>query len=130
MIEFWENGSTSVTIHAMTPVIFDAAPEQLTAVAPAASVLTYLTELDSASNNVIATLADGLVDGQMKRVIASVVTNTTSLTLASAVSASLDIITFTIIGDTVDLIWNAEAGYWRIIQLLDTDRDVDTPTVA
>ena len=130
-IEFWKNGSTAITADATEPVYFMAAPEALTAAAPAASVQTYFTELDATSNAVACTLADGLVHGQMKRFVASVVSGgAVTVTLASAVSTSLDVITFTVIGDTADLMWNAEDGYWRIIQLIDTDRDVDTPTVA
>lgn len=126
----WFQNTTVPTVDFLNPVIPDGAPETLTAAAPACSLTCYLSDLDSTSNNVAATLADGLVDGQVKRVVASVVANTTTLTIASPVSASLDVVTFTVIGDTVDLIWNAENGYWRIYQLIDTDRDVDTPTVA
>lgn len=128
---FWKNGSTAITADAMHPVYFSAAPEALTAAAPAASVQCYFTELDATSNAVACTLADGLVHGQMKRFVASVVSGgAVTVTIASPVSASLDVITFTVIGDTADLIWNAEDGHWRIIQLIDTDRDVDTPTVG
>lgn len=129
-LHYWDNGSTVPGVDFISPVIPDAAPEILTAAAPACSVQCFVSELDSNANNVAATLADGLVDGQLKRVVASVVDNTTTLTLSSAVSSSLDVITFTVIGDTVDLMWNAEDGYWRIIQFVDTDRDIDTPTVA
>ena len=118
-------------LNAMHPVILDAAPEALTAAAPAVSVNCYFTELDATSNAVAATLADGVVHGQLKRIVASVVSGgAVTVTIASPVSASLDVITFTVIGDTADLIWNEEDGYWRIIQLIDADRDVDTPTVA
>lgn len=128
---FWKNGTTTPSVEFMQPVYPDAAPEALTAAAPAVSVQCYLTELDATSNAVAATLADGLVHGQMKRVVASVVSGgAVTLTIASPVSTSLDVVTFTVIGDTVDLIWNAVDSYWRIIQLIDTDRDVDTPTAG
>lgn len=118
-------------LECMFPVILDAAPETLTAAAPACSVNTFLSILDATSNGVAATLADGVVHGQLKRVTAKVVSGgAVTLTIASPVSSSLDVVTFTVIGDTVDLIWNEAAGHWRIIQLLDTDRDSDTPTVA
>lgn len=130
-LHFYSTDPATITNTALTPVILDAAPEALTAAAPAVSVDCYLTELDATSNAVAATLADGQVHGQLKRVVASVVSGgAVTLTIASPVSASLDVVTFTVIGDTVDLIWNGEAGHWRVIQLLDTDRDVDTPTVA
>ena len=123
-------GTTAPTVDYISAVYPDGAPEQLTTAAPACSLATYLTELDSAAQAVAATLADGVVHGQMKKVIASVVTNATTLTLASAVSTSLDVVTFTVIGDSVLLQWNEEDGYWRILELLDEDADVDTPTVA
>ena len=130
-LNWYANGSTTLTADFISPVIPDAAPEALTAAAPAVSVQCYLTELDATSNAVAATLADGLVHGQLKRVVASVVSGgAVTLTIASPVSSSLDVVTFTVIGDTVDLIWNQEDQHWRVIQLIDTDRDVDTPTVA
>ena len=130
-IEFWDNGSTAITVNATEPVYFMAAPEALTAAAPAASVQKFFTELDATSNAVACTLADGLVHGQRKRFVASVVTGgAVTVTIASPVSTSFDVITFTVIGDTADLMWDAEEGYWIVIQLLDTDRDVDTPTIA
>ena len=127
----WFDDDATPTVDFMSPVIPDGAPEALTVAAPACSLETYISELDATSNAVAATLADGYVHGQVKRVIASVVSGgAVTLTIASAVSASLNVVTFTVIGDTADLIWNQEEGYWRIYQLLDTDRDVDTPTVA
>lgn len=128
---YYFDSAAGPTATPLSPVILDAAPETLTAAAPAASVETFLTILDATSNGVAATLADGKVHGQLKRVTAKVVAGgTTTLTIASPVSASLDVVTFTVIGDTVDLIWNEESGHWRIYQLLDTDRDSDTPTAG
>lgn len=130
-LHWYSTDPATITSTALTPVILDAAPEALTAATPAVSVNCYLTELDATSNGVAATLADGQVHGQLKRIVASVVSGgTTTVTIASPVSSSLDVVTFSQIGDTVDLIWNAEAGHWRILQLLDTDRDVDTPVAA
>jgi len=123
-------GTTTPTVNYISAIYPDGAPETLTAAAPACSLTCYLTDLDGGSNAVAATLADGIVHGQMKKVIASVVTNAVTLTLASAVSSSLDVITFTVIGDYAILQWNEEDGYWRIVELGDEDGDVDTPTVA
>ena len=130
MSMFWDNGSTVPSVNFIQPVIPDAALERLTASAPACSVQCYLTDLDSTSNAVAATLADGLVHGQLKRVQATVVTNATTLSITSAVSTSLDVVTFTVIGDYVDLIWNAEDGYWQAYALADEDGDLDTPTIG
>lgn len=110
--------------------------EVLTAAAPAVSLGCYLSVLDATSNGVAATLADGTVHGQMKKVQASVVSGgAVTLTLASAESASLDVITFTVIGDRALLMWynptgGASTGYWKVLERTDTDGDVDTPTVA
>ena len=119
------------TNEVIVPIVFDAAPEALTAAAPAVSVDCYFTELDATSNGVAATLADGNVHGQLKKVQASVVSGgAVTLTIASPVSAALDVVTFTVIGDEVTLIWSETGGYWRILELNDADADVDTPTVA
>ena len=130
-IEYWDNGTTAPTNDAVSPVYFLAVQEALTTAAPAASVHVYLTELDATAQAVACTLADGLIHGQMKRFIASVVSGgAVTVTLASAVSTSFDVITFTVIGDTADLIWNAEDGYWQVIALVDVDRNISTPTVG
>jgi hypothetical protein len=130
-LNWFDNGTTAVTSGQFIPAVFPTgAQETLTAAAPACSLVKYLTDLDAGSNAVAATLADGLVHGQMKKVQSSVVTNATTLTLASAVSTSLDVITFTVIGDYVLLQWDAEGGYWRILERNDEDGDIDTPTVA
>jgi hypothetical protein len=119
------------TNEVIVPVIFDAAAETLTAAAPAVSLDCYKTVLDATSNGVAATLADGNVHGQMKEVQASVVTGgAVTLTIASPVSAALDVVTFSLIGDTVTLIWSETGAYWRILSIQDTDRDYDTPVVA
>ena len=124
---------SDVSVDVIIPVMLDAAPEALTTAAPAVSVGCYFTELDATSNAVAATLADGVLHGQLKKIKASVVTGgAVTVTIASPVSAALDVVTFTVIGDCVELIWNENdgAGYWRILELSDTDGDVDTPTVA
>ena len=122
---------TTITSTAIAPVYLDAAPEALTTAAPAVSVQCYFTELDATAQGVAATLADGVVHGQMKRITASVVSGgTTNVTIASPVSSSLNVVTFSVIGDTVDLIWNEEAGYWRILALTDVDRNISTPVAS
>lgn len=126
---------TSDQSYELAPALYpDGTQESLTASAPAVSLGCYLTDLDATSNAVAATLADGNVHGQMKRVQASVVSNAVTLTLASAESASLDVITFTVIGDYAILQWldplDDGAGYWKILERNDEDGDIDTPTVA
>lgn len=119
-------------VHGIYPI---GVQETLTAATPAVSLGCYLTDLDATSNGVAATLADGAVHGQLKCVQASVVSGgAVTLTLTSAESASLNVITFTVIGDRCLLMWfqptPSDTGYWKILSRSDTDGDLDTPTVA
>lgn len=115
----------------MVPVIIDGAPETLTASAPAASVDVYMTKLDATSNGVAATLADGNFHGQLKKVQAIVVSGgTTTLTISSPVSASLNLITFGTLGDFAVLIWSEVGGYWRILEVGNDADGTSSPTVA
>jgi len=71
----------------------------------------------------------------MKLVQASVVSGgAVTLTLTSAESASLNVITYSVIGDRALLMWFDQdddgTGYWKILARSDTDGDLDTPTVA
>lgn len=123
------------TYDMVMPIYPMGVQESLTVAAPAVSLNCYLTDLDATAQGVAATLADGAVNGQMKCIQASVVSGgTTNVTLASAESASLDVITFTVIGDRVLLCWFDQdddgAGYWKILARSDTDGDLDTPTVG
>lgn len=126
---------TAESYYPVIPLIPAGRQETLTAAAPAISLDCYLTDLDATSNNVAATLADGVWHGQRKAVQASVIGgNTVTVTLASAESASFNVITFTVIGDRCELMWykptRDSTGYWLILELNDEDRDLDTPTVA
>ncbi len=130
----WLTVETDESYDLVLPLYPIGVQETLTAAAPAVSLDCYLTDLDSTSNNVAATLADGAVHGQIKKVQASVVANTTTLTLSSAESTSLDVITFTVIGDYALLMWYDQdadgTGYWKILERNDEDGDIDTPTVG
>lgn len=98
------------------PVIIDGAFETLTAAAPACSVDVYLTKIDATSNGVASTLAAGKFHGQLKRIIANVVSGgTTNVTIANPFSAGTNLVTFGAVGDYCDLIWSEVGGYWRII---------------
>lgn len=114
----------------LIPVIFDAASEALTTSAPAASVATFYTTLDATAQGVAATLADGRLHGQLKKVQAINVDSATTLTIASPVSASLDVVTFADVGDFALLIWNSEESYWRILETGNDADGVTAPAVA
>lgn len=97
-------------------VILDAAFETLTAATPAVSVNCYLTKLDATSNGVASTLAAGKFHGQLKRIVANVVSGgTTNVTIANPFSSGTNLVTFGAVGDYCDLIWNEVGQYWRII---------------
>lgn len=120
----------TATVDMISAVYPDGAQEALTATAPACSTNKYLSVLDATSNAVAATLADGEIHGQMKKVAAKNVDNAVTLTLANPVSTSLDVITFTVVGDYAILQWNEEDGYWRILELNNEACTYATPTVA
>lgn len=99
--------------------IIDAAFETLTAAAPAVSVKCWLTKLDATSNGVASTLADGLFHGQLKKIVANVVSGgTTNVTIASPFSSGTNLVTFAAVGDYAELMWvviDDDTSYWRII---------------
>lgn len=126
---------TGESYYPAIPLIPCGRQEVLTAAAPAVGLDCYLTVLDATSNGVASTLADGVWHGQLKKIQARVVSGgTTNVTLASAESASLDVITFSVIGDWCLLMWykptRDSTGYWLVLERNDEDGDVDTPAIA
>ena len=113
------------------PIYPNAAAEAVSG-AGAVSNACYYSAMTSTSTDAW-TLADGLVNGQMKKVQMIVDGGTATLTLASAASASLDVITFADVGDFCLLMWVDQdddgAGYWRILEL-GNDADGATGPVA
>jgi len=117
------------------PLYQNTALETLTTAAPAVSVDVYLTVIDATAQGVAATLADGKIHGQLKRIHWKVVSGgTCTVTLASPFSASTDVITATVIGDWVLLLWFDQdddgAGYWRILDSGNVLGNRATPTWA
>jgi hypothetical protein len=131
MSAFYFPDPTNLTsgLNAFYPVFLDAAEETLTA-AGAVSVNTSYTNLDSTAGAMAMTLADGVVHGQFKEVHMSVDNGDATLTLASAVSTSLDVVTFADAGDYAILIWNEEDGYWRIVKTGNYADGATAPAVA
>jgi hypothetical protein len=79
------------------------------------------------------TLADGTAAGQLKKVTLTALgtpgTHTAVLTLTTAIASNLDAITFSVVGDTAELMWTGTA--WRILALYNMAAGtVTTPTVA
>ena len=117
------------------PLYQNTALEAVTAASPALSVDVYLSVIDATSNGVAATLADGKVHGQLKRIHWKVVSGgACTVTLASPFSSGTDIITATVIGDWVLLLWFDQdddgAGYWRILDSGNVLGNRATPTWA
>ena len=114
------------------PIYLDAAPVAISG-AGAVSVACFYTAATSTSTDAW-TLADGVIHGQMKKVQMIVDGGTSTLTLASAVSTSLDVITYADAGDFAVLIWADQnddgAGYWRILELGNDADGASGPSVA
>ena len=93
----------------------DAAIETIAAGNPGAiSVACYFTSVATDGDVDAFTLADGTVKGQLKKIhMGADGGGNATITIASPVSASLDLITMADAGDQVELIWNGTA--WRII---------------
>ena len=98
----------------LIPLIPNTAPDTISG-AGAIDPDVYFTAATSTSTDAW-TLADPSGPaGQMKKVVMVVDGGTSTLTLASAVSAALDVITFADAGDTAELIWTGSA--WRVLAL-------------
>ena len=107
----------------------DAAPELSNVDAAAISVATFQSNLSTGGAET-RTVAAGSVIGQRKKLY-FVVDGGGSLviTITNPVSSALDIITFTNVGDTAELMWNGSA--WRILALYNSAAgNITTPTVA
>lgn len=108
------------------PIIFDAAPDTR-ADAGAVSVDNYYTAVTTTGAAAI-TLADGAIEGQLKKIQMTVDGGEATLTIASPVSASLDVVTFADIGDTIELVWNGTA--WRILAAYNCADGTSAPAIA
>jgi hypothetical protein len=101
-----------------------------TSASGAISVETYFTNI-TVDGTKAFTLANGTAVGQMKKILCSAATNTPAgtITIASPVSASLDVIAISAVGDVVELVWNGTA--WRILALYNSRLGtVASPTVS
>ena len=96
----------------------------------ALSLTSYVNTIATDAGGDAFTLADGLATGQLMKVI--LVTDgggDGTLTIASAISSSLDIITFSNVGDVAELMWNGTA--WRILAMYNMANGGDaSPVVA
>jgi hypothetical protein len=101
-----------------------------TSASGAISVATYFTNI-TVDGTKAFTLANGTAVGQLKKILCSAATNTPAgtITIASPVSAALDVIAISAVGDVVELVWTGAA--WRILALYNTvNGNVASPTVS
>lgn len=101
----------SGTENLFIPVVYTADQQGLTD-AGAVNVTSYFTKLTTTGAAAI-TLADGTCKGQLKKIQMVVDAGDATLTIATAESASLNVITFADVGDTAELMWNG--SYWKIL---------------
>ncbi len=96
----------------------------------AISVATYFTNI-TVDGTKAYTLANGTAAGQLKKILCSAATNTPAgtLTIASPISAALDVIAISAVGDVVELVWTGAA--WRILALYNSRLGtIASPTVS
>lgn len=96
--------------------------------AGAIDVTSYTTFLNTTGGAVAMTLADGTASGQIKRLFLAVDGGDATVTIASAISASTNVIVFSNVGDVADLMWTGTA--WRILGAYNVaSGNAATPTV-
>lgn len=117
---------TSELATVLVPWIPDAAPDTRTD-AGAVSVDTYYTGVVTTTASAI-TLADGLIKGQLKKIQMITDVGDATLTIASPISASLDVAVFADVGDTLELIWNGTA--WRILAAYNCADGTSAPAIS
>ena len=90
----------------LLPILLNEEQESVTTAAPALSVEKSLSIIDSTSNAVNATLADGTIVGQVKRICMSNASNASDVTIASPSNADRKVADFNAVTDYLELIWN------------------------
>jgi len=124
-------GSQGVDIGSV-PVGFypTAAPEDIAAGNPGAlSVSTYFSTVGSDAGGDTWTLADGVVKGQMKKILFVDATGTGLVSITSPVDADNNLITMTQVGDQALLEWNGSA--WRILSVCNiAGGNITTPVIS
>lgn len=115
------------------PLIPDGATESLTTSGTSAdvSLTSYLTEITGETAADKAKVPAAEREGHLKKVLyiaESAAGDSCALTLAKAESDSLDVITFTTVGDYALLMW--VGTYWKIIETGNELGSGATPTIA
>ena len=108
------------------PLIPDALAESVstTEVNSVLSVETYVTEIVTDAGDNIASLPDGLKEGQLKKIIHKTDNGACVVTLTSAQAGTdHDKITLTHIGEFAVCMWNG--SFWRVLETGRVDSAVD-----
>ena len=125
-----ESGAiTSTTVsNAIVPVIVSAAQNAVSTTA-AVGVANYNTTLTTVGAEIVPTLANGAITGQLKRVQMIVDGGFNAvLTPATAFNGGATTITFADVGDTVELMWNGSA--WQVLALYNLVDGATAPALA
>lgn len=110
----------------LVPFYFSAAPDALSD-AGAVTVTNYYTSLTTTTASAV-TLADGLVQGQLKKVQMIVDVGDATLTIATPISAATNVITFADAGDFANLIWTGAA--WLILEVGNDADGATAPVIS
>jgi hypothetical protein len=87
--------------------------ETLSSAAPALSTVG-VSLIDSSENAVDGTLADGAVDGQLKLIIMTDASNSSTITIASHETSDPEVATFDAVGEMLLLIW--AGSQWNTVK--------------
>ena len=104
------------------------AQQTLTTDTQAVSVATYLTTIANATGAPYAyTLASGVVINQIKKIVMNVATST--IVVTGVYNASGTTLTFSVVGDAVELLW--DGSLWVVIAIYNqATGSVATPVLA
>lgn len=122
-------GITSPDVsNAIVPVIVSGAPNAVSTTA-ACGVTNYNTTFATSSGEIVPTLADGAITGQLRRF--QFITDgghDVVLTPATAYQGGGTIITFADVGDVAELMWNGAA--WQILALYNCADGATAPVAS
>lgn len=120
---------TSTTVsNAIVPVII-AASQNAVSTTAAVGVANYNTTLTTVGAEIVPTLANGTITGQLKRVQMIVDGGFNAvLTPATAFNGGATTITFADVGDVAELMWNGTA--WQVLALYNLVDGATAPILA
>ena len=112
----------------IVPIIISGAQNAITTTA-ACGITNYNTTLATAGAQIVPTLADSTLTGQLRRF--QMITDggfDAVLTPATAFQGGATIITFADVGDTAEVMWNGAA--WQVLALYNVADGATAPVLA